>query len=320
MVNVFGAVRRVWRQSVILDEVIASLRPTLNEGIYAYTTVPVGADAPGIEAIASFREREGLTLVAPREQVVAAGLPVLFSSRWITLEVNSALEGVGLTAAFSTALAAVGIGCNVVAAARHDHIFVPAAQADDAMDCLLGLQARARARRGSDAVTIEEADPDDHRPLGALLVRAYAALEGFPRPHEQPAYYELLENIGQFAAKPGVKLLVARLHGNLAGGVVYFSDMSQYGAAGIAASIRDASGFRLLGVDPSARGHGIGRKLTLACIEEAKSRGHRQVVIHSTRAMSTAWRMYERLGFVQSEDLDFMQGSLAVFGFRMNLR
>jgi hypothetical protein len=29
--------------------------------------------------------------------------------------------------------------------------------------------------------------------------------------------------------------------------------------------------------------------------------------------------MYERLGFVRSEDLDFMQGDLEVYGFRLRL-
>jgi hypothetical protein len=43
------------------------------------------------------------------------------------------------------------------------------------------------------------------------------------------------------------------------------------------------------------------------------------LIIHSTMAMQTAWKMYERLGFKRSEDLDFMQGELPVFGFRLLL-
>jgi hypothetical protein len=35
------------------------------------------------------------------------------------------------------------------------------------------------------------------------------------------------------------------------------------------------------------------------------------------RAMALAWAMYERLGFRRAEELDFMQGELAVFGFRL---
>jgi len=36
-------------------------------------------------------------------------------------------------------------------------------------------------------------------------------------------------------------------------------------------------------------------------------------------SMQTAWRMYENLGFKRSADLDFMQGELPVYGFRLLL-
>ena len=36
-------------------------------------------------------------------------------------------------------------------------------------------------------------------------------------------------------------------------------------------------------------------------------------------AMKTAWKMYEKIGFKRSEELDFMQGNLQVFGFRLDL-
>ena len=35
--------------------------------------------------------------------------------------------------------------------------------------------------------------------------------------------------------------------------------------------------------------------------------------------LQTAWKMYEQLGFTRSEDLDFAQGELQVFGFRLML-
>ncbi len=42
----------------------------------------------------------------------------------------------GLTAAVATALAKEGIACNVVAALRHDHLFVPYDRAAEAMEVL----------------------------------------------------------------------------------------------------------------------------------------------------------------------------------------
>jgi hypothetical protein len=59
--------------------------------------------------------------------------------------------------------------------------------------------------------------------------------------------------------------------------------------------------------------------LTNECILKAKDKKLHQVIIHTTMAMQTAWKMYENLGFKRSDDLDFMQGELPVFGFRLKL-
>jgi hypothetical protein len=48
-----------------------------------------------------------------------------------------------MTAAMSAALTAEGVSANVVAAYYHDHIFVPAADADKAMAALASLAEKA---------------------------------------------------------------------------------------------------------------------------------------------------------------------------------
>ena len=119
---------------------IAGMCPMLMPGSFAFLTFP--GDVPdqySKAAIASFRETEGWSLIvpadlAPEEMVMAL----------ITLEVHSALEGVGLTAAISVALAEADIPCNVVAGFHHDHIFVPEDCADRAVSV---LKARAAAER-----------------------------------------------------------------------------------------------------------------------------------------------------------------------------
>lgn len=166
--------------------------------------------------------------------------------------------------------------------------------------------------------SVRNAKPDEFRAIGALMVSVYSQLDGFPKESDQPDYYRMLTHIGELTKKPETELLVAVSADKLIhGAVVYFGDMSFYGSGGSATKETNASGFRLLAVDPAARGQGIGKLLTLECIAKAKRRRHSQVVIHTTKAMKTAWRMYEKLGFRRSEDLDFMQEDLPVFGFRL---
>ena len=169
-------------------------------------------------------------------------------------------------------------------------------------------------------LTIRDFQPGEYDALGRLMVQVYSGLEGFPTPLEQPHYYELLANIGRFAERPGTRVLVAvDGDGALAGGVVYFGDMAQYGSGGIATTMAEASGIRLLGVDPRFRGRGVGKALTMACIQLARDAGHREVILHTTAPMQVAWKMYERLGFVRDETLDFLQQGYPVLGFRRQL-
>lgn len=167
---------------------------------------------------------------------------------------------------------------------------------------------------------IRAAKPNEFAAIGQLMVDVYSKLVGFPNEIEQPAYYKMLANIGELTKKPQTELLVAvSPEGKISGGVVYFGDMQFYGSGGAATKEKNASGFRLLAVNPSVRGEGLGKLLTNACINKAKKTKQQQVIIHTTKAMQIAWKMYEKIGFKRSVDLDFMQGELAVFGFRLKI-
>ena len=58
---------------------------------------------------------------------------------WLTLDIHSALEAVGLTATVARALTRAAIPCNVIAAYHHDHLLVPADRADEAILVLEGV-------------------------------------------------------------------------------------------------------------------------------------------------------------------------------------
>ena len=167
---------------------------------------------------------------------------------------------------------------------------------------------------------VRNARPDEFMQVGKLMVRAYSQLEGFPKETEQPRYYQMLSNVGELTKQPGMELLVAiSPQGTIDGAVVYVNDMRYYGSGGTATSASDAAGFRLLAVDPATRGKGAGKLLSLECINKAKASSRKQLIIHSTSPMKIAWKMYEKLGFQRAGEYDFMQGELAVFGFRLLL-
>jgi hypothetical protein len=129
---------------------LAGLTPVLDDRHYVFCTTGDADLASRLvrHAVASFREAEGVSLVLEASEARAAGFDTSAPMRRITLNVFSALDGVGLTAAVATALADEGIACNVVAAFHHDHLFVPAADADRALGVLQDLQARAREGGG----------------------------------------------------------------------------------------------------------------------------------------------------------------------------
>lgn len=118
---------------------IAGMKPALDPQVWRFVQITPDT-APTLlgQAIATFREEEGVTAIVPAEVADDFGQGGADFQR-ITLQVFSDLEGVGLTAAVAGALAEAGIACNMVAAFHHDHAFVPAAQADEAMRVLVDL-------------------------------------------------------------------------------------------------------------------------------------------------------------------------------------
>ncbi len=126
-----------------LATLIATMEPRVHPAHFVYCTTT--HLPPGVDPVVTVRESEGLTVVLEQAQADRLGLPYEFVAAMITLQVHSALEAVGLTAAVSTALTRAGISCNVVAGYHHDHLFVPVADAQVAVDVLGRLAAGAPA-------------------------------------------------------------------------------------------------------------------------------------------------------------------------------
>lgn len=128
------------------EAMIASMTPELRPGRFVFCALnelPLST-AMRDGAICLFREAEGVSVLLPVDLAEAEGLPVEMPMCQITLQVFSSLAGVGLTAGVSAALGTANIPCNMIAAALHDHVFVPEERAAEALGVLLRLSASAQ--------------------------------------------------------------------------------------------------------------------------------------------------------------------------------
>jgi ribosomal protein S18 acetylase RimI-like enzyme len=144
-------------------------------------------------------------------------------------------------------------------------------------------------------VTVRAAHTGEYDRVGTLTIAAYRTL---PVDHLWNGYdVEILDTAERAKA---ASILVADADGTVVGAVTYVGDSSspwsEWTEPGEAQ-------FRLLAVDPSARGAGVGEALVRACLREASAADQR-VVIHTTPWMAAARRMYERLGFVRRPERD----------------
>ena len=124
-----------------LETLLGNLKPSIRPDTYVFCTLEKGryGDMAHVQPLASFLENEGLTLVMTQAQADQEGLPYQGTFCCISLCVHSSLEAVGLTAIIASALAAVHISANMMAGHYHDHIFIPWADAEAALQIIKGM-------------------------------------------------------------------------------------------------------------------------------------------------------------------------------------
>ena len=117
---------------------LKNLNPVLLEDEYVFCTFlsSIYGDHSKLNPIASFNEKEGLTLVVKKEIAKFNNLEFKGTFKCISLNLISSLTSVGLTALISKALADNEISANIYAGYYHDHIFVPLEKANDAFKLL----------------------------------------------------------------------------------------------------------------------------------------------------------------------------------------
>ena len=102
------------------------------------------------------------------------------------------------------------------------------------------------------------------------------------------AYYqELMDRLPQEHAAPNGAMMVATLGGDVVG-----CGMTHRLAPGICEVKR-------VFVNASARGHGAGRALCLALMDQARSDGYHTMRLDTSKALTAARALYTELGFVE---------------------
>ena len=67
----------------------------------------------------------------------------------------------------------------------------------------------------------------------------------------------------------------------------------------------DEGEFRMLAVSPSARGRGVGQELVALCLRRSRELGYAGVRMSTMDEMTSAHRIYGRLGFTRAPEDDW---------------
>jgi len=270
-----------------LEALLAALHPELRKGEYVYVLWPHGRPlAPGIEA--AVREAEGLTVVLPRAEADSLGLHYDFVAAWITLQVHSELEAIGLTAAVGKALTDAHISCNVLAGFHHDHLLVPVADAARAIEALAELSAESR-HQPRPALLLRDETQADRGAILKLTAEAFAVspATGLPAVGE-PAEVGVLRQLFECEEYLPQFSIVAELDGEVVAHVISTRGWVEE---------HELLGLGPIGVTPRLQRHGIGSALMNETISRANAAGESGI------ALLGSTEYYPRFGFVPATSL-----------------
>lgn len=163
------------------------------------------------------------------------------------------------------------------------------------------------------AIEVRRVRPDEYEEAGEVTVRAYREFgphtAGDPdlRERDEHSWDDYFGRLRDVEGRDQVAVvLIAIEHGKILGTATLELDGridTEHGEleAGQAH-------LRMLGVDPNARGRGVGKLLMEACLEESRSAGKTVFTLNTTERMKAAQHMYEALGFERDPDHVFPDG------------
>jgi GNAT superfamily N-acetyltransferase len=151
---------------------------------------------------------------------------------------------------------------------------------------------------------IRVVDPEESGRLaeiGELTALAYLADGLVDAAHP---YVPMLRNAHARAEHAELLMMADGEHGD--GLVVGTLTVVPPGSQFIELAQGDEFELRMLAVSPIERGRGIGARLTRYGMDLAVAQGASRIVLSTMENMHAAHRLYERLGFVRREDLDWV--------------
>jgi GNAT superfamily N-acetyltransferase len=155
------------------------------------------------------------------------------------------------------------------------------------------------------AIEIRPVRPEEYEDAGRVTALAYRefAVPGDPGWNE---YLQRIADVGRRSARALV--LGAFRNGRTLGTVTVELERRIEGGHDRDPLAPDEAHIRMLGVDPEARGEGVGRLLMEAAVDEARRAGKRRMTLGTTERMVAARGLYEAMGFVRGPDQVFDDG------------
>ena len=127
-----------------LSNILNNLQPNLLNEDYVFITLEEYSleFSNQLDPIATFKEKEGFTLVIKEERAKEKNFEYNSVFKCISLGVHSSLTSVGLIATISKTLSDEGISCNVFSGYFHDHLFVQKSLSKKALELLNNIKPK----------------------------------------------------------------------------------------------------------------------------------------------------------------------------------
>lgn len=165
-----------------------------------------------------------------------------------------------------------------------------------------------------EAVEIREPSPQEYEEAGRATAAAYREFA----PAGDAEWEDYLREIGDVGARAARTLVLVAVEGDTILGSATLETDGQVLGDDDRALPPDMASLRMLGVDPAARGRGVGRALVKATVEEARRRGKTQYVLRTTEAMKAAHGLYESMGFERDTERDLVfENGFRLFAYRL---